>query len=380
VVEDIPLPGRECSEALGVFEATAGKTLSVQTMLHRSKRKWHELDLLCRAGVGIEPIAPAVCRTLREIVGADAASLFWMDAQQMPAGLFHDNAADSALDLFVNEYDRLFTGTSEINASQIAAMNGRPVGQLMNPERSYFRSNTFNLLVRASGHFHTLDLRVDVAKRARAVVMLFREEPNPFDEIDASYLSQALPYLQRAIEGQSADGRWERSYPGGHMLVDRSGTRLLTLSAEANEFLKACTIVGQNVRLVGPTTMPPRFAQDLCRRLESSSMAQDVLEVPGGRLLLTATLMHPPVADATAQVLISLEMEQPKRLKAIENLLDLPLSPLQRSIALVAATGGTRADCLTSAGTSKEALKKHLATIYRTVGVTSWEELAKALQ
>jgi hypothetical protein len=164
------------------------------------------------------------------------------------------------------------------------------------------------------------------------------------------------------------------------MLVDRSGTKLLTLSTEANEILKACTIVGQNVRLVGPTTMPPRFAQDLCSRLESSSLVQDVLDVPGGRLLLTATLMHTPVADANAQVLISLEMEQPKRLKAIENILKLKLSPLQRSIALVAAMGGTRSDCLTSAGTSNEALKKHLATIYRTVGVTSWEELAKALQ
>jgi len=349
-------------------------------MLNRSKRKWHELDLLCRAGVGIEPIAPTVCRILREIVGADAVSLFWMDEQQMPAGLFHENAADSALDLFVNEYDRLFTGASEINASQIAATTGRPVGQLLNPERSYFRSNTFNLLVRASGHFHTLDLRVDVANRARAVVMLFREEQNPFDEIDASYLRQALPYLKRAIESQSAESIWERSRLGGYMLVDLSGTKLLTLSAEANELLKACTIVGQNVRLIGPTTMPPRFAQDLCRRLVSSSMAQDVLDVPGGRLLLTATLMHPPVAEASEQVLISLQMEQPKRLKAIENILNLELSPLQRSIALVAAMGGTRAECLTSAGTSNEALKKHLATIYRRVGVASWEELAKALQ
>ena len=171
-------------------------------MPYPNKRRWPELDLLCRAGVGIAPIAPAVCRTLREIIGADAASLFWLDDHGMPAGLFHERAPDAALDLFVNDYGRLFTGPSEINVSQIAAMGGQPVGRLLNPPRDYFHSNTFNLLVRASGHFHTLDLRVDAANRPCAVVMLFREERTPFQGDDASYLVQALPYLRRAFEPQ----------------------------------------------------------------------------------------------------------------------------------------------------------------------------------
>lgn len=364
-------------------EASEGRNPVGTVMPYRKpypKRKWHELDLLCRAGVGIATVAPAICRTLRELVGAEAVSLFWLDEHGMPAGLFHENAADSALDLFVNEYDRLFTGPSEINVSQIAAMKGGPVGQLMNPGPDYFRSNTLNLLVRASGHFHTLDLRVDVANRARAVVMLFREQQRPFADSDAFYLIQALPYLRRAIEHQSAEGPWERMDHGGHMLVDHSGTQLLAASEEAFSLLKACTIVGQNVRLAGPTTLPPRFAQNLCRRLETSSVAQEFIDIPSGRIRVIATQMRTPAADAERQVLLSFEPERPRRLKIIENILDLPLSPLQRSIAVFAAMSGSRADCLNSTGVSNEALKKHLATIYRVAGVSSWEELAKTLQ
>jgi len=349
-------------------------------MSHRSKRGWHELDIVCRAGVGIAPVAPAICRVLRELVGADAVSLFWVDDQGAPAGVFHENAAESALDLFVNEYDRLFTGPSEVNVSQIAASSGRPVGKLMNPGADYFRSNTFNLLVRASGHFHTLDLRVDVGNRARAVVMLFREQKRPFSEKDAFYLSQALPYLRRAIKEEVKEQQWESEGIRGHMLVDRSGTKLLAMSDDASKLLKACTIVGQNVRLVGPTTLPPRIAEELCRRLETSSIVHENLDISLGRLRLTATPMHPTVESAEAQVLLSLEIERPKRLKMIESIMDLPLSPLQRSIALIAAQGGSRGDSLTLAGISNEALKKHLAAIYRAAGVSSWHDLAKTLQ
>jgi len=105
-----------------------------------------------------------------------------------------------------------------------------------------------------------------------------------------------------------------------------------------------------------------------------------LIDIPLGRIRVSARQMRAPFAEVDRQVLLSFEMERPRRLKIIENILDLPLSPLQRSIALVAATGGSRADCLSSTGVGREALKKHLAIIYRASDVSSWEELAKTLQ
>ncbi|WP_188583609.1 hypothetical protein [Azorhizobium oxalatiphilum] len=322
-------------------------------------------------------MAPAICRTLREIVGADAASVFWLDHESKPAGVFHESASDSALDLFVNEYERLFMGPGEINVSQIAGTPGRPIGRLLNPQPEYLRSNTLNLLVRPSGHYHALDMRVDVEGRPRAVVLLFREERRPFGDSDAFKLAQAIPYLRRAIETSGPDDGWEGSGLRGHLLVDRAGERLLMLDQQGHVLLRACTLVGQDIRIASAPTHPPRFARVLCERLETSAVAHLSFDISLGRLQATANRIYPPDGRSEPQALISLEVQRSKPLKIIETLLDLPLSPLQRSIALDAALGGSRAGSLTSSGVGPEALKKHLAVIYRTTGVNSWDQLAR---
>lgn len=305
--------------------------------------------------------------------------MFWLDDRGMPAGLFHESTPDCAAELFGNDYERFFASPLE-GGSAFSTGNGRPAGVLMNPRRDYFCAKTFSLLVKAGERLHTLDLKIDVEDRPRAVVVLFRSLRKPFKRGDVSYLRQAEPHLRRAIDSQLADGRWERSNIPGHILVDPTGSRLVAMSGEAPRLLEACAIIGQDVRRSGSTLLPPRFAQDLCRRLETSKIAEDVLDIPWGRLRLVATPMSGSPAVKTDQVLISLEMELPRRLKTIQDMLNLPLSPLQRSIALIAAEGGSRTDCLNVTGTSKEALKKHLTAVYRAVGVNSWEELVKVLQ
>lgn len=356
------------------------ESMQMNVNRYRKKRKWHELDLLCRAGAGIGPIAPAACRIVRELVGADSVLLFWLDQNGLPAGLFYESTADCAIEVFGDDYHRFFSDPSELDGSNLPTENENPVGILMNPRRDYFCSKTFNLMVKASANLHSVDLKVDIESQTRAVVMLFRTGKNPFEEHDASYFRQALPYLRHAIEWHSPEGPWERRYAPGHMLVDCSGTKLLAVSDEASRLLNACAIVGQDIRVTASATLPPRFAEDLCRRLEAAGGTSDILDIPWGRLRATATQMHEFSTEGTKRVLISLEMEVPKRLRIIHAILDMPLSPLQRLIAQVAAEDGSRADCLSSTGISKEALKKHLSVIYRVVGVNSWEDLAMALQ
>ena len=57
---------------------------------------------------------PAFCAVLRTLVGADAAALFWLDAQGRPEGFFHEDSPAGAQDLFLNEFDRLFAGRTRI--------------------------------------------------------------------------------------------------------------------------------------------------------------------------------------------------------------------------------------------------------------------------
>jgi hypothetical protein len=343
-----------------------------------ARRKLHALDLLCRAGTGIAPIAPAACRQIRELVGADAASIFWLDENGLPQGFFHEDSPESARDLFVNEFERLFIGPAELNVTALARTPGPRVGRIARPGKAYFSSNTFNLLVRASGHHHSLDLRIDLDGRARAVVLLFRGGQRAFETTDAAALEQVTPYLQQAIASPVRQQVWRCSARRGHMLIDVSGERLAMLDEEAELLLKMCTLVGQEIRLCGPIRSPPRVVRELCARLQGRAIVRETLPIPGGRLEVTARRLTAPEGGAE-QVLVTFELEEPRRLETIDRVLALDVSPLQQKIAFVAALGGSRGDSLSETGISNEALKKHLAAIYAAAGVDSWEKLTREL-
>lgn len=272
--------------------------------------------------MGLVSAAPAICRVLRELVGADAASLFWLDEHGMPAGLFHESASQGALDLFVNEYDRLFVGPAEINVSQIASNRGNAAGLLLDPDPEYYKSNTLNLLVRPSGHYHTLDLRVDVGSQARAVVMLFREERHPFNEQDRILIARASPYLRLAFEAGRSEVTWERTDRRGHVLADQSGSRLLMMDDQARSLINACTVVGQDIRVDGETTHPPKFIRDLCEQLTFQPMAEVSLDLGIGRLHAVATPIWTLDAGGGSHVMISLEMLRARPLAVVESLLE----------------------------------------------------------
>jgi hypothetical protein len=348
------------------------------------EKKRHELDLLCRAGVGLTHIAPAVCRLVRDMVGAEACALFWLDAQGQPEGFFHEHSPVAAQELFLNEFERLFIGPAEINITTLAQTPGARIGRLLNVPTSYYRSNTFNLLVRASGHVHTLDLRVDVQGRARAVLMLFRAREQPFHDQDAALLGRIEPYLHRALTGTPEASVWSApASRSGHLLLAEGGRRLLMFAGDAEALLKACTLVGQDVRVSGPMQAVPRFVRDLCVRLHASGQPQahQHIDIPTGRLSMVAhRLQQAPPQAASDQTLVALELLHPPRLQVVQRVLALGLSPLQREIALLAGVGGLRPDCERVIGVSNEALKKHLKTIYRAAGVAGWDGLAATLQ
>ena len=358
------------------------------------ERRRHELDLLCRSGTGLVPIAPAVCQLAREMVGADAAALFWLDAHGMPLGFFHENSPAQARDLFLNEFDRLFLGPNETNVVQLANRHdGLAVGQLLHMPAQYYLSNTFNLLVRPSGHHHALDLNVRVDGRTRAVLLLFRPFGQPFDDDDARALLRIEPYLHRTLATQPDQAVWSTpAARSGHLLLRREGHRatpwqLRLTGGEAMQILHNCNLVGQNLRPGSPQLLElPHFIRHACDELAQATIPvlQRTVAVPGGHLCVTLTPLqtpspHPTGHKACAEVLATLELRTPERLQLVQRLLGLELSPLQREIALLAGVGGRRADCEATIGVSNEALKKHLKTIYRTVGVADWETLARAL-
>jgi DNA-binding CsgD family transcriptional regulator len=318
------------------------------------------------------------CRLLREFVGADAGALFWMDENGLPEGFFHEDSPVGARDLFVNEFERLFMGPDELNVAILARLKGSGAGHLLTPPASYLRSNTFNLLVRPSGHRHALDLRIDHEGRPRVIVLLFRSGTDPFEETDLATLKLAAGPLRRSLSGNPQDAQWEATLLEGHALIDASGTSLLMMSEGARRILQTTNSVGQDIQLEGPITTPPRFMRHLCSDIAAGRATRGCVPIPDGRLVITPERLNTPVGDQSA-ILMTMQIERPRNLRWVERLLELALSPRQRGIMLEAAFGHDRTEVAARTGTSAEAMKKHLGAIYQETGSHSWEEMARLL-
>lgn len=346
-----------------------------------SRREWHNIDLICRAGLDIATLTPLLCRHIRNFVGAAAAAMFWMDENGMPIGLHHEDSPDSVRNLFVNEFERLFTGPSEINVAMLARSGSGKKSILLSPPPDYFRSNTFNLLIRPSGHHHALDLRVRVDSKVRVIVLLFREEANAFAAVDAERLKMVEPCLLNAVIA-SEDSGWRTKGEKGQLIVDTGGEAVLFHNDAAVNLLKECTLVGQGINLTGAILRAPGFVRGLCSRPAESWPRQASVFIPSGRLTATATPMHASadVAFPAWAVLVTLEQQVAVCLDVIMNLMQTTLSPIQRKISLAASGGSRRGDIPMQMGISGEALKKHLAAIYSTFNVNSWEALRQTIQ
>ena len=357
---------------------------------HKQQMRWkQELDLLSRTGVGLPAVAPAVAALLSQMVGAQTCVIMWVDSTGMPIGVFHEHPNEATQALFMNEYERLFSGDKEINVTWAARQRGQACGRLLTPPAAYFRSNTYNLLMRGDHYRYMLDLRIDVDGVTRAVVALCRPPGKAFEEKDAVALNSLLPCLQRAClkkaNALERDGGESSQGVTGYLMVSADGQRIGMANERGVALVRNSRLVGQHIELMGSMETTPCFVQDLCARLHTTGQTavHSVIEVPGGSLTCSASWMGsalPPALPQLREILVALELHQPQAASVVRGICGLGLSPLQSRIALYAASGGRRNGCAQECHVSAEALKKHLRQIYAACGAQEWTGLQDFLQ
>lgn len=372
------------------------------TATHAAARK--QLDLLVRTGLGIEPIAPALASVVRQLLGAEGCFIGWFDERGVPAGFFHDSAPVATQELFLNNYQELFVGPHELTLFWLVSNKGRAVGNMLNVDKAFFKSNTYNLLFKPCDHHFGLDLRVDLNGVTRMVIGLFRTKDQPFSEADARRLHGLTPALQLAVvktggaEVKSeGEGRAARPAHGaddtGHLLVSAEGDRINMINESAIRLLRLARLFDQGVGLIGQMTTPPNFITQLCLALKAGATAtvRSNVDVVGGILAISASWIKPtfhaiahsamsqPTASGDDNILVTVEFTKPAALDVVRNITQLDLSPLQSRIAMFAAAGGSRINCAAHHNVSKEALKKHLREIYAASRSADWQELTVKL-
>jgi len=203
-------------------------------------------------------------------------------------------------------------------------------------------------------------------------------------ERDVAAAQPLRPLLEQALRTRREDVAW-RSLGSrtAHFITDLAGELLLAMDEEAETLLSRAHLLRQNVPMAQSPREAPAFSRGLAAMLGQGAPAEMYLPVANGRLSVRASRSRrvgvEGDGEAAMQMFVSVDLETAVSLHVIEQLSALPLTFLQKEIALFAAPGGARSDCEDRFGVSQEALKKHLRTIYETAGVINWSGLRERL-
>jgi hypothetical protein len=346
----------------------------------KRRRLVEKLRLLCSCGAGLEAIAAPASEIARDLIAAASGSIFWRDEAGNPAGFYHDCAPVELKDYFVTNLDELFSRPDEFNMVSLTDGTGEPIGTMLGDARvkHFLTSNVFKYLCEPLGHYHCLDVRIDNDTRGIAVLALWNEKDRPFTARDAAAMEMVREQLNLAVRTRRAEVQWRsQSSRGAHLIADRSGAGLMSIDDEAEKLLMSGHLLNQGIPMAGELPAAPSFCRQLAASLDHEPTARLHIPIANGRLECTASLtrIRNGNAEGHAHMFVAVDHQTALDVDAVEYISALPLTFLQKQVALFAMEGGQRPDCEDRFAVSSEALKKHLRTVYDVTGADNWGAL-----
>lgn len=356
----------------------------------KKTRLWARLRMLCCSGTDIMTLAPDAFSVVEGLVPNVSSALFLTTHDGEARARLHERCPEHVNRLCLDHGAQLFTGPEELTYARLYS-SPRKVGQMLDPPPDYYRSNTYQLLIRASGHHHSLDARLEVDGQRQGMIWLFREPGAGFTAAEAADMARINGYFEHAL--RASPPAWvkaDRAVESEAMLVASVRGDVLFASPEAQQLLNVVPLVG--AEWPDRRRLPP-ICMDLIDILRHDArhpgrMPATSLPLPGGMLDIRAQWLGPVRGeDDTGQAMaaeglvgIALTRTTPMSLRVWRNLDGLRLSPKQIEVAYWMAMGGGRATARTQMAISDAVLRDCVKAVYEQLECSTEMELATILR
>jgi DNA-binding CsgD family transcriptional regulator len=346
-------------------------------MIKKQRDALYRLRTLCCSGFNTVSIAPDIFHHVHKILPNEACALFLTDPLGMPYMFYHEDSPENARALFQNE-PQLFMGRHEYNIFKIATAPIKS-GYFLHPDEEYFSSHTYQHLVRASGHHHTLEVRLEVLSKAAGALLLFREPSSkPFQSADLPHIHQIARYIEYSLNTDSIEQAFLSPIETEQALImvspDTQEIQFSTLAAEL--MLKEIPLIHNLWQTGKPLPIIcTQLIQQLCH---GSQLPETTVKIPSGHLYVRAEWLN---AQQSTHRLIVLHLKKfmPRSLMLWQFLQKTDLNAQQASVAFLLLTGLSKNMIQTQLSISEAVVKDCIKSIYQYFSVHSLDELIKFL-
>jgi DNA-binding CsgD family transcriptional regulator len=246
-------------------------------------------------------------------------------------------------------------------------------------------SDLYNLVYRRFDQHHALYAPVMVDGKPVGMLGLHRSrQQKPFDAYEQVLLARLLPYVAHALRGGGNGTQYSDNGSLGMIVMDTQGT-ILYLTNEATSLLAmVCHPVFSPDARSQEGEILSKLAQ-LCRNLQGIFQGKHAAPPSWchtngrGRFTFRASWLNRLNNEQDKLISMTIEHHEPLVLKILRALQDLPLSPVQKQVALLLAQGVFNeliGGCL---NIKLSTTKEHISKIFAKLNIYRREELLPLL-
>lgn len=353
-----------------------------------------QIRQFCCLGLGSQASAPALTRLLLRLIPGLSVTFFFTDANGELVDFYDENpATPQVAPLYVSEFYQRRESDVVISITDVfrRGMVGMNLGHLLKvDQRTWERSDLYNLILRPVDYFDGLQVAVRDRERPLGVVKISRDPGAPeFTRRDLNVLVALESHLAHAFMSPAnmaplVDSDAEENQ--GLIITDRSGC-IRYLSPQARVLLFYATyprIAPGKLRSQVNLALPPavaRLARLLAQTFDGKPPAVPPVhhhENAWGRFAFRAYWLdglgtEPPLVG------IQVSRQEPLALRLLRRMEHLPLSERQVAVSLQLASGLTYAAIAERLGLSRSTVIFHAQEAFNKLGVASRAELQAKL-
>jgi len=357
--------------------------------MHRSNLRVH-IRQLCCLGLPGEQLMPVLLKAVRQLVGADSAGFFWVDAGGDMTNLYAERLLpEPVMRLYFERY--YDAEDSSFRHAFIERATAEDAVVAMSTSDAVAQSPYYNDVFRHLDAHHVLYGVARAQGHAVGQLSLYRpKSARPFASAQRAELASIMHYVAHGVSQRA-------SLAGGAPTFVDSDDDAIFLIAHDGEIRQGSSAAHKLLRLATCGKLGreevERDSEDTVRlllrrlaerlRLVMSDRAADppclILNTPWGRFVLRAYSMSEPPLAPDASIAVRIQRQEPSLLKFVDALCGLRLTPMQREVAVGLAKGRSNREIATALGLSINTVGYHVKALFQRLDAHDRQQMIAAV-